>query len=284
MAQFDQLWNYYNPQATQEKFKALLPTLDDAALRAELTTQIARTHSLQRQFAEAHQLLDELDPQITDEMPVARVRYWLERGRAFNSNGERQTACGLFEQAHDLAQRVGADFYAVDAAHMLGIAAEKEEQLAWNLRALALAQNSAETRAHSWQGSLLNNIGWTYFFNADYDNALHHFEQCLDFYMQANKRNETLIARYSIAKTWRMQGRHNEALAEQQAILAERHAHNEIGEYVEEEIGETLHAMGETEAAKSHFTTAYRELSKDGWLVANEPERLERLRQLANVT
>ena len=249
MADFDQLWDYSNPQVTREKFKALLPTIDNAALRAEVQTQIVRTHSLQRQFAEAHRLLDAIDPQITKEMSVARVRYWLERGRAFNSNGERQTACVLFEQALSLAQQIGADFYAVDAAHMLGIAAEKGEQLAWNLKALALAQNSAETRTNNWQGSLLNNIGWTYFSNADYDNALYHFEQCLDFYTQTNKRNKTLIARYSIAKTWRMQGRYSDALTEQQAILVEHHAHNEVGEYVEEEIGESLHATGEAEAA-----------------------------------
>ncbi len=76
-------WDYRDPVASALRFHALLPEARAAAdlqYELELLTQIARTHSLQRQFAEAHQLLDEIEPRLTDATPRARLRALLERG------------------------------------------------------------------------------------------------------------------------------------------------------------------------------------------------------------
>ncbi len=55
---FMALWDYQDPVASAQRFQALLPEARAANLQweLELLTQIARTHSLQRQFAQAHQL------------------------------------------------------------------------------------------------------------------------------------------------------------------------------------------------------------------------------------
>jgi len=45
------------------------------------------------------------------------------------------------------------NFYAIDAAHMLAITAPAEQQLEWNLRALALAEQSPQPRARGIVGS-----------------------------------------------------------------------------------------------------------------------------------
>lgn len=69
---FMALWDYQDPSASALRFHTLLPEARAAAdlqLELELLTQIARTHSLQRQFAEAHQLLDEIAPRLTDKTP-----------------------------------------------------------------------------------------------------------------------------------------------------------------------------------------------------------------------
>ena len=57
----------------------------------------------------------------------------------------------------------------------------------------------------------------------------------------------------------------------------------EAGGFIHEEIGECLFALGRPEEARSSFATAYRTLSQDIWLVANEPDRLERLKTLAGL-
>lgn len=96
---FMALWDYQDPVASAQRFQALLPEARAANLQweLELLTQIARTHSLQRQFAQAHQLLDEIEPRLTEATPRARLRALLERGRTFNSAGDKASARALFE-------------------------------------------------------------------------------------------------------------------------------------------------------------------------------------------
>ena len=89
--------------------------------RLELLTQIARTFSLRGQFDEAHKQLSEVERQLSSASPPARIRYLLERGRTFNSAGEKEKARDLFTEAWELAQAVHKEGLAVDAAHMLAI-------------------------------------------------------------------------------------------------------------------------------------------------------------------
>src|SRR4051812_7067743 len=119
---FDRLWDYNDPNTTEAKFRALLPDAErspDLGYRIELLTQIARTHSLRRQFDQSHALLDEAQKLLRDDesrWPRARVRYLLERGRALNSDANPQAARPLFERAMNLAAANKLDGFAVDAA------------------------------------------------------------------------------------------------------------------------------------------------------------------------
>src|SRR6185503_17574880 len=88
---FDKLWNYNDPVATEAKFRELLPAAEksaDLSHHAQLLTQIARTQGLQGRFDGAHATLDSVEKMLTDDLKLARVRYLLERGRAFNSAGQ----------------------------------------------------------------------------------------------------------------------------------------------------------------------------------------------------
>lgn len=122
---FDQLWNYDRPAETEQKFRQLSTPARESgstSYQAQLLTQIARTHSLRGSFAEAHRLLDEAHGLLNGKTVAAHLRYLLERGRTFNSAGEADQARRLFREAWEMARAAGEDFFAVDAAHMLGIA------------------------------------------------------------------------------------------------------------------------------------------------------------------
>jgi tetratricopeptide (TPR) repeat protein len=111
-----------------------------------LLTQIARTQGLQRNFEQAHQTLNSVEAQLHDDLPVARIRYLLERGRVYNSSGAKEQARPLFMQALELAQANKEDFYAVDAAHMIAIVEPPDEQMTWNLKALELAKSFTRSK------------------------------------------------------------------------------------------------------------------------------------------
>jgi tetratricopeptide (TPR) repeat protein len=192
---FDALWDYNEPAATEAKFRELLPearSSGDRSCHAQLLTQIARTQGLQRRFEDAHATLDEVETMLAaDEAPLARVRYLLERGRVFNSSGKPAQARPLFEQAFELANAREFDFYAIDAAHMIAIVEPSPEaQLKWNEAALALAEKSSDPRALGWRGSLYNNIGWTWFDQQQYDRAMEVFEKAVALRATAGKPRE----------------------------------------------------------------------------------------------
>lgn len=275
---FDRLWNYEQPDATERDFRALLP-LGDPARELELLTQIARAQGLQGKFAEGHATLDEVERRLNAGTETAHVRYLLERGRLFNSAGDAARARPLFEEAWELARQIGEMSYAVDAAHMLGIVDAPD--LAWNLRALDLAETSRDERARRWRASLYNNIGWSYHDRGDYDAALATFGKALRLREEQGDAKLIRIARWAVARTLRSQGRLDEALAIQRALFAEHRRDGETDGFVEEELGEVLLALGRADEAKPHFARAYAELSLDDWLAEHEAERLERLRSLA---
>ena len=279
----DTLWDYNNPEATAIKFRDLLPLAEksvDKTYYAELLTQLARTQSLQRNFEEAHRILDTASHVMDGQnMPIAEIRYLLERGRTFNSAGEKEQSVPLFNEAYAKAVAHNEDFYAIDAAHMLGIASK--DQLHWNLAALRLAENTTDTRAGKWLASLYNNIGWTYHELKDYAGALTFFEKLLAWRMDQKDERGAFIAKWTIARTYRSLDRIDQALALQGELLDEiqRKGLDPSG-YVFEELAECLLIQGRGIEAKANFRKAYEILSKDIWLKANEGDRLKRLEEL----
>lgn len=277
---FEELWDYDQPAATEEKFRQRLTSIasaNEADYRLQLLTQIARAQGLQRKFEQAHNTLNSVEAQLRDDLPVVRIRYLLERGRVYNSSNAKEQARPFFLQALELAQAHREDFYAVDAAHMMAIVEPPDEQMAWNLKALELAEASSDPRARKWLGSLYNNIGWTYHDLGQYEQALNMFEKALAWRETQGKEKETRIAKWCIARVLRSLNRIPEALA----ILRELEPFADG--YTYEELGECLLLQGKQDEAQSYFARAHEILSQDEWLVANEAPRLERLRELARV-
>jgi tetratricopeptide (TPR) repeat protein len=284
LPEIDHLWNYDDPAASEARFREQLAAAEPGSAAAvQLLTQIARSQGLQRQFDAAHATLDEAEQRLTDTLPTVRARYLLERGRVFNSSGHQDQAKPFFLRAWELAAAQGDDYYAVDAAHMLGIVEPPAEAVAWNLKAIAYAEQSSQPRARGWLGSLYNNLGWTLHDQGDYTQALALFEKGVVF--RAAKAAESpkpwRIARWTVARCLRSLGRPAEALSQQQALLAEYAAAGQASDgYVQEEIGENLLLLGRPAEARPFFADAYAALSQDPWLVEGEPERLARMQAL----
>ncbi|PIQ24038.1 hypothetical protein COW36_05835 [bacterium (Candidatus Blackallbacteria) CG17_big_fil_post_rev_8_21_14_2_50_48_46] len=280
---FDKLWNYSQPAQTEKTFRELLAQgQSNRAWSLELLTQIARTQGLQRQFDAAHATLDQVEKELNTENTQLEVRYLLERGRVYNSAGQAPQALPYFQKAWEKALAAQLDFYAIDAAHMLAIAEKPENQLAWNLKALEQVEKTTDPRAQKWAGSLYNNIGWTYHDQQKYTEALGYFEKALKWHEQKQTGEGLLIARWTVARCLRSLQRAEEALALQMALLQDREAQNKPEDgYVSEEIAECLLVLKREKEAKVYFAKAYALLSREDWLKASEPQRLERLKTLA---
>lgn len=281
------LWDFRDPAGSESRFREVARKADAADRReyfAEALTQLARTQGLQKRFDEARRTLDLAEQAIRPGMERARVRLLLERGRVTNSSGDRVGSRPYFVEAYEVAMNAGEEALALDAAHMMGIVADGEEQLRWSVAAIEVAEASEDPRLRGWLGPLYNNTGWTLLERGDAAGALELWEKGLAFRRAAGRPGPVRIARYTVARAQRALGEHAVALATVREVLAEDAAAGSPDEmlgFYHEEIAENLHALGRTDEARPHFALAHEDLSRVGWLVKDEPERVERLRRLA---
>ncbi len=284
MQDFDKLWNYSQPEEIHTKFQSVLEqskVSGNETYIGQLYTQLARTQSLQGKWGNAYAYLDKAKTLLTLADKVTEVRYLLELGRTYNSSGNRQKAYEHFHQAWELAKAVGADRYAVDALHMLAIASDTPQStLDWNLKAVDYAKSSTQAEAKKWLGSLFNNLGWTYFKAGDIEIALDYFQQALIQREQQGDVDNIRIAQWCVAKAKRVLGQVADALQIQEGLLAEYQADDSEIEYVYEELALCYLALENQTQAKHYAQLAYAILSKDSWIVENEAERLNILKNM----
>lgn len=278
MSDLDALWNYDDPSGSESRIRALLERDLAPAVRIEALARLARAEGLQRRFPDGHRTLDEAERLAEADRDRATIA--LERGRLERSAGAVDASRPFFRDAWELAVAAGADGLAVDAAHMIAIVSDPDDAIAWNERALALAESSCDPDARRWVGSLANNLGWVYHERGEAAVALTWFERALAARRAEHDVPRERIARWTVARSLRSLGRVEEALELQRDLAAELDAAGEPDGYVFEEIGECLHALERSDDARPWFARAYVELARDPSLVDSEPERLERLRSL----
>jgi tetratricopeptide (TPR) repeat protein len=287
---FDAMWDYAHPDSTEIKFAEILPLLTDspettydAEYHVELLTQIARAQGMQGKFDEAGRTLETADSILTANMKTGKIRYLLEKGRILNSSGKREASKPVFLEAYDFGKENALDYYTLDAAHMMGIVEPPEKQLDWSLKAMKIAEESSDKRCKGWLGPLYNNIGWTYHDLKEYDKALDLFQKGYKWRKTKDNEQATRIAKWNVGRCLRSLEKYDQALNIQNELLQEfEEKQIEQDGYVFEELAELYLIKNNKSEARKYFKLAYEYLSKDEWLKANEPERLERIKSLSN--
>jgi tetratricopeptide (TPR) repeat protein len=276
----ESFWEYGDPAASETRFRAALgQAMPDE--RLELMTQIARTHSLRRQFDAAHAVLDEVEPQLGSAGPAPRARYFLERGRTFNSAGDKRRAAELFLEAWTTATAAQLEGLAVDAAHMLAIVEPPASAAQWTKRGVELARASADPKARGLLPALLNNHAWNLFEERKYEEALAAFREAETAWHATGRQPQGRIATWSVARALRALQRHEEALRLQTGLERQWNAAGGADGYVFEEIAENLEALGRTAEATAYFRRAEQELGKDPQFARAEAARWQRITSLA---
>jgi tetratricopeptide (TPR) repeat protein len=287
-ATLDRLWSFDAPAASEHRFRAEAarhPPHSSAALEA--STQVARSLGLQRRFADADALLDDIAQELDGAPQRLRVRYLLERGRTRNSAGDKSAAAAWFAAAlaaADLDHARGSDFYRIDAMHMLGLAASGDAELQWNRRALSAAAASTDERARRWQGSLLHNLGWALHERGEFAQALESWQRALALREASGNAGDTHLARWTVARGLRSLRRLDEAESIQRALAGEDERGGAPDGYVYEELAEIALARGDEAAAKPWAAKAHALLRDDVDLATGEPARLARLARIGGVS
>ncbi len=263
-----QLWDFKNPELSEQRFLSALSSAsaDDAII---LKTQIARTYGLRGNFSKARELLAGVQPQIQSASLEAKVRYYLELGRAYcsathppesQSAEVRELARSAYMGALELAKNGRLDDLAIDALHMMTfVDTEPEAQVEWNRKALALTQSSSQQAAKKWEGSLHNNTGYALHLLGRYEDALGEFKLALAARERDGNPQTIRIAHWMIAWTLRALGRLDEAVEIQLRLEKECDEAGEPDPYIFEELELLYKALNNNE--KAEFYAARRKAS-----------------------
>lgn len=255
------LWDFGNPQLSEQRFVA---AMDGASAdeRLVLQTQIARTWGLRRDFARVRELLAPVGLALSGASAEVRVRYWLELGRshasAAHEDGEqtpasREAARAHFLRAHELAEKARLDGLAIDALHMMVfVDTEPDQQLAWNRRALAVLERSAQPEARRWEGSLRNNIGYALHLKGEHDAAVEQFRLSRAAYARDGRTRNVRVADWMIARTRRVQGRYEEALQLQLGLESAWEREGGSDPFVWRELEAIYRALGDDAKARHY--------------------------------
>lgn len=282
-----------DPVTIESNLRALIPEAEareDPSLYLQILSQIALAQAMQKHFDAAHRTLDTAESLLTADGHVARARVLLERGRVWWQSGDTAAAGPLFRQSYEICAAHGLDEHACNAAHMIAIVAEDtQEKIAWNRRAIELAEQSSQPRARAWLGSLHHNLGQAYLDARQFDDALRVFQKTLEFREAEGSAANIRVARWAIARAMRCTGRLEQALSILSALFAEYEHQVASGQrdmpdsMLRVARGLVAEELAEVHAAETRrfAALAYGDLAQDEWFQRLEPARLERLRQLS---
>lgn len=286
MEDFDKLWNYNDPAATEASFLTILEKTGKTAslyYLLQLQTQLARTYSLRRMFKQAYSLLEEVRQNLSAEPSTASIRYHLEFGRTLLAEGKKQEAGNEFTIAENMAKQIGEDFHRIDALHMRAIISNGAIAIKLNEEAVVAALQSKDEIAKNWLGALYNNLGWAYFDLAEYEKSLSIFLRALQWREEKKSKPEIFLAKWCVARVLRAMYRFDDAIKVQLALFEESTESGQADGYVHEELGELYLLKNDKLKSTFHFEKAHELLSQDVYMQNNEPQRLQRIKELSKM-
>ncbi len=257
------LWDFSNPQLSEQRFRTELAnsTGDDALI---LTTQIARTYGLRKDFSRAQAILRDVESKVPTAGAEARARFALEYGRTFSSAAhtpETQTdaakalARAQYDSALAIARQANLDALAIDAIHMLAfVDTAPADQLKWAQAALAVVEASSQPAAKKWEASIRNNLGYALHQLGRYDEALEQFKLALAIRERGTSAVATRTAHWMVAWTLRALKRSDEALEIQLRLEREGETAKQPDPYVFEELEILYREKGDV-ARAAHYAS-----------------------------
>ncbi|HLO97373.1 MAG TPA: tetratricopeptide repeat protein [Fimbriimonas sp.] len=235
------IWDFSDPAKSEKLFREELKNPHSQEEQLEIWAQIARCYGLQGQFEQAHEILDDHWPEAERLQGRPLASFLLERGRVFRSSKAVERAYEFFDRAADSDE---LDLK-LDAMHMQAIVAEPDDAIKINTEALEIARSTTDNEwARRWAGTLANNLGWSYFDQGKYEEALKCFEEGLEERNGRGTASQIHQAKWAVGRCLRALGRFEEALEVQEGL-------DKSDGYVVEELAELHLAM-----AKQNFAQA----------------------------
>ena len=265
------LWDFNDIDISLSRFESALADPEYAHEIDGVQTQIARCYGLKKEFEKADDMMTPVGENLDSKSDLIQAYYYIETGRILNLDRKPAEAKPYFLKAIDIAEHGGLQTKSVlvDALHMMAII-EPRNARKWNDEAFQIVEKSRDPAVTKWKASLCNNLGWSFFDERDFEQALDYFTLALSERVTIQQKKDITIARWCVARVHRQLGNWDQALHMQEHNLKE----TPDDHFVHEELALIYAAFDNKDAAKLHAVKALAVLEKDDWITKEDPERL----------
>ena len=232
---------------------------------SESLGMIARTYSITKKLKEAKKWIRKAKASTSPQEPKGWSRYLLERGRIEREEGKTKIAIKTFMEAYEYCSKHELHSRAVDAAHMVGIAGTKEQQIKWSLKAIKEAEAGKMT---GWLAVGWNNLGATYEDLKKYEECLKAYKKARNYHWQVGREKNKLAADWAVGRAYRYLGKNKEAASWLRPTLAwsERLKDKEWIGFCCYDLGFVHASQGRYKTAKVYLERAMKLLKSVGML------------------
>lgn len=217
---------------------------DDVTTRVEALAQVARCYSILGQEGEGRPYLERAGTLASGSDPLAWSRYQNVKGIYEREAGDSTAATATFIALYEYCVQQALHERAINAAHMVAIAADPETQITWALKGIAAAEAGGQ---ENWLAVLWNNLGWTYDGLGRYPEALEALQTAREYHWKTGDDVAKLIADWSVGHAHRKVGDLQAARAWMEKTLAwaEERYTKDPGPGTAEWVGFSLKELGE---------------------------------------
>jgi tetratricopeptide (TPR) repeat protein len=200
----DQVFNsrkYVQSRDLYQQAADLAMEQGDSSYSTEAFSMLARTYLIEDERKEAQKYLVKAVGTASPDHPLGWSRYLGVRGRFEWHDKRFEKATETFKEMYYYCSAREIHDRAIDAAHMVGITGNFEEQVEWAKKGIKAAETGNVT---SWLGPLWNNLGATYEDLKEYENALEAYEKARDYHYQYGQERNKLIADWALGHAYRL--------------------------------------------------------------------------------
>ena len=171
----------------------------DIDVQTESMAQIARVFLINNNLDSGRIWLEKASAIADSNNALGWSRYMGVKGRLLWQEDKKPEATQLFMEQYEYCSKHNLYERAIDAAHMVAITGDHEQQIEWGKKGIKEAE---EGQIIGWLGPLWNNLGATYEEMHKYDSSLEAYLKAREYHYQTGTESNKMIADWAVGHAY----------------------------------------------------------------------------------
>ena len=248
----------------------------------EAMAMIARTCLIGDDKKSGYHWLNSAEKLALPQEPLGWSRVQSVRGRFLWQEKRLIEATKLFKELYQYCSDRKLHERAIDAAHMVAITADHEEQIIWGKKGIREAEAGSVT---GWLGPLWNNLGVTYEDMEQYDSSLAAYKKAREYHYRHGTESNKMIADWAVGHAFLNLKDYDEAEKWLEPLVewCEKLEDNEFLGFTCRDLGKVNLAGEKYQSALDYFIRAEKLLKEAGmpdWNAEGYDKLLNQIKEL----